>query len=126
MANDLVSQVMKDLARRASVVSAASYSARENVPSSNLSSEEDEFLRRLARDGRDFSSDNAGKAAKSCLSECRNLNPLFENVRKTAASSISGNKSQEVRTPRRNFAPLGKNAIELDELAERLEERRCR
>lgn len=124
MANELVSQVMKDLARRAGVASVSSYPAKKDVQPSNLDSKEDEFLRRLAHHGRAFSLENTERSVDRRLPGGRNLNSSFEDAQKVTASSLSGKQDiiggRDIRGSRQNSSKE-KNAIDLDELAKRSE-----
>lgn len=122
MANELVSQVMKDLARRAGVRPASPYSAREDPEFSALSPREDDFLRRLANEGRSFSAEKGDASAGRRFPKARKAELPARNAREAALAEISRKRDTEERhsrpSPRSRFSAK-RNSIGLDDLAER-------
>lgn len=118
MANELVIQVMKELARRAGASAASS--TEEEVSFCNLNRSEEECLRRLARGGR--TGEPPEKAAVRCSPGGRSLTPPFGGAREIKISVPS--EKPEERNPRclnRKIPLGGKKTIELNDLASRLE-----
>lgn len=118
MANELVIQVMKELARRAGT--SAVSSAGGEVPSFNLNRNEEECLRRLAGGGR--TGEPPEKAAVRRFPGGRSLTPPFGGAREIKIPVPS--EKPEERSPRcsSHQIPLGgKKTIELNDLASRLE-----
>lgn len=121
MANELVIQVMKELARRAGGASASS--TEEEVSFCNLNRSEEERLRRLARGGR--TGEPPEKAAVRRSPEGRNLTPPFGGAREIKIPAPSKKpEERNLRCPNRKI-PLGGektiDLIDLNDLASRLE-----
>lgn len=118
MANELVIQVMKELARRAGGASASS--TEEEVSSFNLNRSEEECLRCLARGGR--TGEPLEKAAVRHFPEGRNLTPPFGGAREIKIP-VPSEKPEErnLRCPNRKIPLGGKKTIDLNDLASRLE-----
>ncbi|WP_299299568.1 hypothetical protein [uncultured Fretibacterium sp.] len=138
MANELVMQVMKELARRPGSVPVISARVKEasssgsgasgselrselrpaSKPGLGLDSKEERFLRRLADGGR--ASNGAGGAAVSRLAEGRSTGSYFERGRETRTPVSAGKterREMSLSSPSRSLR--GRSAIGLDELAER-------
>ena len=138
MANELVMQVMKELARRPGsgpVISARVKEASSSgsgasgselrselrpasKPGLGLDSKEERFLRRLADGGR--ASNGAGGAAVSRLAEGRSTGSYLERGRETRTPVSAGKterREMSLSSPSRSLR--GRSAIGLDELAER-------
>ena len=134
MANELVMQVMKELARRPGSVPVISARVKEasssgsgasgselrselrpaSKPGLGLDSKEERFLRRLADGGR------AGGAAVSRLAEGRSTGSYLERGRETRTPVSAGKterREMSLSSPSRSLR--GRSAIGLDELAER-------
>ena len=134
MANELVMQVMKELARRPGSVPVISARVKEasssgsgasgselrpaSKPDLGLDSKEERFLRRLADGGR--ASNGAGGAAVSRLAEGRSTGSYLERGRETRTPVSAGKterREMSLSSPSRSLR--GRSAIGLDELAER-------
>ena len=134
MANELVMQVMKELARRSGSVPVISARVKEasssgsgasgselrpaSKPDLGLDSKEERFLRRLADGGR--ASNGAGGAAVSRLAEGRSTGSYLERGRETRTPVSAGKterREMSLSSPSRSLR--GRSAIGLDELAER-------
>ena len=133
MANELVMQVMRELARRSDSGPMISVRGREASsscfesrpalkPDLGLDSREERFLRCLAAGGR--TSDGAGGVAVGCPAEGRSMDLCLERGRETRApkSAVKAERC-EMRVSRQPRFIKGRSAIGLDELAERLEGR---
>lgn len=143
MANELVMQVMRELARRSGSEPVSSAQGREasssgsgasgselrselrpaSKPGLGLDSREERFLRRLADGGR--ASNGAGGAASGRLAEGRNTGSYPERGRETRAPMSAG-KAERREAERRDRGGArqirsirGRSAIGLDELAKR-------
>ena len=141
MANELVMQVMKELARRpgsgpvvsARVREASSSGSRASgselrselrpasKPDLGLDSREERFLRLLANGGR--ASNGAGAAGRPA--EGRSMDSYLERGRETRAPMSAGKAERheverhEMSVSRQSRFGRGRSAIGLDELAER-------
>lgn len=133
MANELVMQVMKELARRPGSVPVVSARVREasssgsrasgselrselrpaSKPDLGLDSREERFLRLLANGGR--ASNGAGAASRPA--EGRSTNSYLERGRGTRAPMSV--ERREMSLSRQSRSIRGRSAIGLDELAER-------
>ena len=139
MANELVMQVMKELARRPGSVPVISARVKEasssgsgasgselrpaSKPGLGLDSREERFLRRLADGGR--ASNGAGGAASGRPAEGRSMDSYLERGRETRAPMSAGKAERheverhEMSVSRQSRFGRGRSAIGLDELAER-------
>ena len=147
MANELVMQVMRELARRSGSGPVSSARGREasssgsgasgselrselrselkpaSKPGLGLDSKEERFLRRLA-DG-DRASNGAGGAASGRPAEGRSMDSYLERGRETRAPMSAGKAERheverhEMSVSRQSRFGRGRSAIGLDELAER-------
>lgn len=143
MANELVMQVMRELARRSGSGPVSSARGREasssgsgasgselrselrptSKPGLGLDSREEDFLRRLADGGR--ASNGAGGAASGRPAEGRSMDSYLERGRETRAPMSAGKAERheverhEMSVSRQSRFGRGRSAIGLDELAER-------
>lgn len=143
MANELVMQVMRELARRSGSVPVISARGRgasssgsgasgselrselrpASKPGLGLDSREERFLRRLADGGR--ASNGAGGAASGRPAEGRSMDSYLERGRETRAPMSAGKAERheverhEMSVSRQSRFGRGRSAIGLDELAER-------
>lgn len=129
MANELVMQVMRELARRPGSGPVISVRGREafssgselrpaSKPGLGLDSKEERFLRRLADGGR--ASNGAGGAASGRPAEGRSTDLCLERGRETRAPMSAGKAERcEMSVSRQSRFGRGRSAIGLDELAER-------
>ena len=142
MANELVMQVMRELARRPGSVPVISARVREasssgsgasgselrselrptSKPGLGLDSREEDFLRRLADGGR---ASNGAGAASGRPAEGRSMDSYLERGRETRAPMSAGKAERheverhEMSVSRQSRFGRGRSAIGLDELAER-------